>query len=114
MSPQQKPRPGRADRERVLGALRPKLGSAPAPLFDFGRIGPHPMHAMAGKHLGVKCLCELDGGWRKAKIDCAGKIQPRDCNVSAGELAVALPNEAFSLCARCWVSSSLGWHGGGG
>ena len=94
-------------------ALRPKLGGASAPLFGFGWVWPHAMHAMAGKHFRVECVCELDGGWRKAKIGRAGKIQPRCRNVSAGELAVALPNEAFSLCACGRVSSSLGWHGGG-
>jgi hypothetical protein len=94
--------------------LPAKLGSAPAPFFGLGWIWPHAMHAMAGEHLGVKCLCELDGGWRKAKIGGAGKIEPRRCHVSAGELPVALTNEAFSLCAHRRVGSSLGWHGGGG
>jgi hypothetical protein len=69
---------------------------------------------MAGKHFRVECICELAGGWRQAKVGRTGIVLPRGRDVSVGELAVALPDEALSLCARGRVSSSLGWHGGGG
>src|SRR5690242_17545918 len=92
-------------------ALPAKLGSAPAPLFGLGWIRLHAMHAMAGEHVGVKCLCQLDGSGRKPKIDRASEILPGYCDVPIGELAVALPNEAFGLGARHRISA-LGWHGG--
>ncbi len=63
-----------------------QLGSAPAPLFGFGWIWLHAMHAMVGKHLRVECVCKLDGGRRKAKVGRTGIELARDRDVSVGEL----------------------------
>ena len=70
------------------------------------------MHAMVGKHLRVECICKLDGGRRKAKAGRTDIELARDRDVSVGELTVALPDQAFGLCARRRVGC-LGGHGGG-
>jgi hypothetical protein len=89
--------------------LSSKLGRALAPLFGFGWIWPHAMHAMAGQHFCVESVRELDGRRRKAKIGRTGIVLSRDCDVSIRELVVALPNEALSLCARRRIGCPA-WH----